>query len=274
MAVILLMNISISESKLVHSKMGLKPNQSLKQLQTLKEVGQYVYISWSKTFYAASYNHRKLKVQFWGHMLCQRPVFCFFFFSLSRIYLILLFFFFFPLYSSVISPPPSAHTSLLAYCFWSHLSVFFGQELKAPNIDYKNYINIISWLWFTWQILYFSRVVFDILCWLFTLQLFWELSPNSWNFAGINYTTHCISQDTGACISFKELHNSSCGVMSFFHCYLFISCLLHFLSKSTIPALHLSSAFSTVWVDDFRTRFCSVVTCLVQTRPGKFVWLK
>lgn len=45
MAVILLMNISISESKLVHSKMGLKPNQSLKQLQTLKEVGQYVYIS-------------------------------------------------------------------------------------------------------------------------------------------------------------------------------------------------------------------------------------
>lgn len=273
MAVILLMNTSISESKLLHSTMGLKPNQSLKQLQTLKEVGQYVYISWSKTFYAASYNHRKLKVQFWGHMFCQRPG-VFFFFSLSRIYLILPFFFFPSLFICDLTSSFCSHftvsLSLLvsSLCFlWSraessqHRLKELYQHYQLALIHLANPLLFKGSIWYTVMALYFAK-------------LFWELSPNSWIFAGINCTTHCISQDTGACISFKELHNSSRGIMSLFHCYLFSSCLLHFLSESPIPALHLSSAFSTIWVDHFRTRFCSVVTCLVQTRPGKFVWLK
>lgn len=117
--------------------------------------------------------------------------------------------------------------------------------------------------------------MFDILCWLFTLQsYFGSFLQIPEILLVLNYTTHCISQDTGACISFKELRNSSRDVRSLFHCYLFSSCLLHFFSESTIPALHLLSAFSTIWADHFRTRFCSVVTCLVQTRPGNFVWLK
>lgn len=191
MAVILLMNVSISESKLVHSKMGLKPNQSLKQLQTLKEVGQYVYISWSKTFYAASYNHRKLRVQFWSHMLCQRSGV--FFFLVCRGFIWFFFFFFLPsLFICDFTSSFCSHfsVSLLllvsSLCFlWSraessqHRLKELYQHYQLALIHLANPLLFKGSVWYTVLALYFAK-------------LFWELSPNSWNFAGIKlyYSLH------------------------------------------------------------------------------------
>lgn len=135
MAVILLMNISISESKLVHlqdwfeAKPGVLSNfglgRILYNLCMLAEAKPFMKpqtITESQDFSS-------------GATCCIKGLG---FINLLGIYLLL---FFCSLSSSVISPPP-AHTSLLAQCFWSSLSFLWSRvqsfQLRLKEL-YQHY---------------------------------------------------------------------------------------------------------------------------------------